>query len=158
MDGVICDFNSYFSQISPELDDKKRFRQAILEHNIFRMLKPMPDALDLLEFVACLSHVNVEMLTSVGTFDEKVGHEVKMQKSDWLNRNNIPHKPNFVRTKHEKAEYATPYSILIDDSIGCITPFNEAGGHGILHTSAKNSMKQLQEIFKKIRELEAYRS
>ncbi|CAB5220639.1 5'(3')-deoxyribonucleotidase [uncultured Caudovirales phage] len=158
MDGVLCDFNTAFSEILPELDDKKRFKQAVMEHNIFRILKPMPDALELLESVACLSHVYVEILTSVGTFDEKQGHEAKLQKSDWLNRNNIPHKPNFVRTKQEKAQYATPYSILIDDSIGCITPFNEAGGHGILHTSAKDSMKQLQEVFRKAKELEAYRT
>ena len=158
MDGVICDFNRHFQEIAPELNDKIRFKQAILEHNIFRILKPMPDALELLESVACLSHVYVEMLTSVGTFDEKLGHEVKLQKTDWLNRNNIPHRPNFVRTKAEKAQYANPYSILIDDSIGCITPFNEAGGHGILHTSAKDSMKQLQEVFRKAKELEAYRT
>ena len=158
MDGVLCDFNTTFKQILPELDDKKRFRQAVMEHNIFRTLKPMPDALELLEHVATLSHVYVEILTSVGTFNEEMGHEAKLQKTDWLNRNNIPHKPNFVRTKHEKALYATPYTILIDDSIGCIVPFNQSGGHGILHTSASDSIKQLKEVFRKAKELEAYRT
>jgi|APGre2960657404_1045060.scaffolds.fasta_scaffold01854_10 hypothetical protein len=158
MDGVLCDFDTAFSEILPELDDKKRFKQAVMEHNIFRKLKPMPDALELLKFVGSLSHVYVEILTSVGTFDEKQGHEAKLQKSDWLTRRNIPYKPNFVRTKHEKSKYATPYSILIDDSLGCITPFNEAGGYGILHTSSTDSMKQLQEVFRKAKELEAYRT
>jgi hypothetical protein len=48
-----------------------------------------------------------------------------------------------VRTKTEKAQYATEKSILIDDSVGCINPFNTKGGQGILHTSAHDSLDQL---------------
>jgi hypothetical protein len=69
----------------------------------------------------------------MGTHDISQGTEAKRQKLVWLKKHNIPYKANFVRNKEEKAEYATPKSILIDDSIGCITPFNKAGGNGILH-------------------------
>ena len=161
MDGVICDFNTKFSEIRqdyPNLEDSKFFELAILKHNIFSTLKPLPDALELLEYVACLKHVYVEMLTSVGTFDEKLGYAVKIQKSGWLERNNIPHKPNFSRSMQEKAEYANAYSILVDDSIGCIEPFQEAGGHGVLHVNAKQTIKEIDDTFKKMKEIEAYRS
>ena len=165
MDGVLCDFITSYNEIKENLpkemhilNDFKKFKHAVMEHKIFSHLKPLPDALELLESVASLQGVDVKMLTSVGTFDEKVGHEVKLQKSAWLNRNNIPHIPFFVRSKAEKAEYANEYAILIDDSIGCIEPFNAAGGHGILHINAKQSMKEVDGVFKKMKEIEAFRS
>ena len=150
MDGVLCDFNSDFLKISPELSDKTRFATAVMKHKIFETLKPMPDALQLLHHVAKLRHINIEILTSVGTFDEERGLEAKKQKSYWLERNNIPHKANFVRCKAEKANYASSTSILIDDSSGCIAPFIKAGGHGILHTNSNDSITVLDNTLKHI--------
>jgi hypothetical protein len=72
----------------------------------------------------------------MGTFDPAQGAEAKRQKLVWLRKHNITYKANFVRSKQEKANYATPESILIDDSVGCIDPFVRAGGHGILHNDS----------------------
>ena len=151
MDGVICDFHTAYSEIQSEIADEKKFHIAVKEYNIFSRLKPMPDAKELLESVACLPHIQIEILTSVGTWNKEIGDMVRNQKTNWLHWNNIPHKPNFVRCKAEKADYASDKTILIDDSIGCVEPFISAGGHGILHTSASTSMYELQQVFNKIK-------
>jgi hypothetical protein len=134
MDGVLADFDKEYKQYDPHKEDRKKFRSSVMEHHIFEKLDPMPNANRLLRHVASLTpKIHVEILTSMGTHDISQGTEAKRQKLVWLKKHNIPYKANFVRNKEEKAEYATPKSILIDDSIGCITPFNKAGGNGILH-------------------------
>jgi hypothetical protein len=158
MDGVICDFDSKFAEISPELPDNQRFRHAVMDHKIFTLLKPMPDAKELLDYVACLRHIDIQILTSVGTFDEERGYQAKIQKRAWLDRNNIFYQANFVRCKPEKANFANDMSILIDDSPGCIKPFVAKGGHGILHTDTKSTIEKIENIFKEIAKLKAYRS
>jgi hypothetical protein len=45
-----------------------------------------------------------------------------------------------------KAEYAEPNAILIDDQPKSIDPFIAAGGIGILHTSAANTIKELKKL------------
>ena len=45
-------------------------------------------------------------------------------------------------------------AVLIDDSVGCISPFVEAGGHGILHTNASNSIRLLDSIILQLRTLD----
>lgn len=135
MDGVLADFHKayYADRVRDGTWDKVRFRDMVLHHNVFENLDPMPNANVLLKYVESLRDVNVEILSSKGTFDEEQGAEAVRQKLAWLAKHNIPYKANFVRCKQEKAQYATPTSILIDDSSGCIIPFNEAGGHGFLH-------------------------
>jgi hypothetical protein len=156
MDGVICDFDSKFAEILPELPDHQRFRHAVLDHKIFTLLKPMPDAKELLDYVACLRLIDIQILTSVGTFDEERGYQAKVQKRAWLDRNNIFYQTNFVRCKPEKANFADSMSILIDDSPGCIDPFVKKGGWGILHVDTKTTIIELENIFKKIKMHNAY--
>ena len=158
MDGVLCNFDKAYRVYDPEKSDRKRFRQAVMDYHIFEDLEFMHDAQELLNHVSRLNDVTVEILTSMGTFDVVQGNAAKFQKIKWLNSKNIPYKPNFVRSKEEKAQYATPESILIDDSIGCITPFNRANGNGILHTSAKETIVVLDSTILQLRALRALRS
>ena len=146
MDGVLANFEKRFKEIKSHHPDHIKFRDAVMLHRIFEDLEFMPDTQELLNHVSKLNKVNIEILTSMGTFDTQRGFEAKSQKIHWLNKHNIPYKANFVRTKTEKARYATPTSILIDDSIGCITPFNIAGGHGILHTKSSETIDILDNI------------
>jgi hypothetical protein len=46
----------------------------------------------------------------------------------------------------DKAQYATPTSILIDDRAKAINPWIAAGGIGILHTSAVSTIEQLKQL------------
>lgn len=156
MDGVLSDFDSKFAEIEPELPDHERFKSAVLDHQIFLHLKPLPDAKELMQYCQCLKNIHIEILTSVGTFNEERGLAAKLQKRAWLDKYNVFYPINFVRCKPEKANFASKDSILIDDSPGCINPFNEKGGWGILHKSAKNSIEELENVFKKMREYRAY--
>ena len=157
MDGVLCNFDKAYKSLRTHAADGKRFRAAVMEFNIFEELEFMPDTMELMNYVSKLDNVTIEILTSVGTFDEVRGSAAKRQKGKWLESRNFPYKANFVRSKQEKAMYANPYTILVDDSTGCVKPFEVAGGHAILHTSAKQSIKDLNSIIPQIGALSAVR-
>ena len=157
MDGVLADFNKAYIRYDPKKEDRKKFRSAVMEYKIFEDLDFMPDTQELLNHVSRLHGVTIEILTSMGTFDTTQGSEAKHQKLKWLNKHNIPYKANFVRSKEEKSQYATPSSILIDDSIGCITPFVAKGGHGILHHKASETNSILDSTILQIRAVAALR-
>jgi hypothetical protein len=154
MDGVLADFNKEYIKYDPNKEDRKKFRSAVIDHKIFEKLDFMPDTQQLLNHVSKLSGVTVEILTSMGTRDPFQAQEAKHQKLKWLNDHNIPYKANFVHSKQEKANYAGSTSILIDDSIGCISPYIEAGGHGILHVNAPDSIRMLDSTLLQIRAVE----
>ena len=122
MDGVLADFNKEYTKYDPQKADRKKFRDAVLIHHIFEKLDFMPDTQELLNHVCRLNGVTIEILTSMGTHDPFQANLARTQKLKWLDEKNIPYKANFVHNKQEKAKYATPTSILIDDSSGCIGP------------------------------------
>jgi hypothetical protein len=155
MDGVLADFHKEYLKHDPDKSDRKKFRSAVMEHNIFEKLDFMPDTQELLNHVSKLQGVTIEILTSMGTHEPLQAEQAKQQKLKWLNAKNIPYKANFVHNKQEKAQYATPRSILIDDSVGCIAPFDAAGGHGILHTNASNTNRILDSIILQLRAIDA---
>jgi phosphoglycolate phosphatase-like HAD superfamily hydrolase len=150
MDGVLCNFDKAYRQIDPEKADRKKFREAVFTYKIFEDLEFMPDAQELLNFVSKLDGITIEILTSMGTYDAVQGNEAKYQKMHWLNKHNIPYKANFVRAKQEKANFAHDKAILVDDSIGCITPFAAKGGHAIHHTRSSDSIQQIHDTIRGI--------
>jgi hypothetical protein len=155
MDGVLADFNKEYTKFDPEKADRKRFRESVMSHRIFEKLDFMPDALQLLNHVSKLHNIRVEILTSMGTHEPVQANQAMMQKMEWLKQKNIPYKANFVNNKAQKANYATAESILIDDSVGCVSPFVDAGGHGILHVNASDSIAMLDSTILQIRALHA---
>lgn len=162
MDGVVADFHKayYAGRVRDGTWDKVRFREMVLQQQIFEHLDKTPDADQIFNHALLLQKngVNVEMLTSVGTFDPFQGDETKRQKTAWLRAQGIDFKMNFVRTKHEKAQYANTHSILIDDSIGCITPFIEKMGYGIHHMNASDSIRILDATILQIRAIDRVRT
>ena len=155
MDGVLADFNKEYIKFDPLKDDRKKFRSAVLDHKIFELLDFMPDTQELLNHVSRLQGVTIEILTSMGTHDPVQGEAAKQQKLAWLNKHNLPYRANFVRNKQEKAQYANPRSILIDDSVGCISPFIEHGGHGILHVNSSDTISILDAVLVQLRSIDA---
>jgi hypothetical protein len=161
MDGVVANFDkAYKSLRTGAPDSSKRFRSSVMDYKIFEDLEMMPNAMILLRHVSILSGVHIEMLTSLGTFESVQGAEAKRQKLLWLRKHNISYKANFVRSKGEKAKYATPSSILIDDSEGCITPFEQATGQGILYEDSKvrEALSSLDSIILQLRAIDALKS
>lgn len=158
MDGVLCNFAKAYTALNGPDWERKKFRTSVLVNRIFEDLEMMPDADQLLNHVSKLDKgVNIEILTSMGTFDPFQADAARVQKLSWLKKHNIEYKANFVRTKHEKAAYANDHSILIDDSIGCITPFIEKMGHGILHLNAPDSIRILDSTIIQIRAIDSLR-
>lgn len=157
MDGVLADFHKEYVKYDPDKSDRKKFRASVMDHKIFEKLDFMPDTQELLNHVKHLANsgIHVEILTSMGTHDPIQGAEAKRQKTAWLQAHGIPYKPNFVRNKQEKSAYATPTSILVDDSPGCISPFIEKGGHGILHHKASETIRILDSTILQIRAINA---
>jgi 5'(3')-deoxyribonucleotidase len=151
MDGVLADFNKEYTKFDPAKADRKRFREAVIDHHIFEKLDFMSDAQELLNHVSRLHDINIEILTSMGTHEPTQATMAQLQKLNWLNKKNIPYRANFVHNKQQKAQYASPTSILIDDSVGCISPFIEAGGHGILHVNSSDTIRILDSTILQIR-------
>lgn len=157
MDGVLADFHKAYLKLDPKMEDRKKFRSSVMDYKIFEDLDFMPDAQELLNHVAKLHGVRVEILTSVGTHDPFQGAEAKRQKLVWLAKHNINYPPNFVQDKQQKGKYANESSILIDDSVGCITAFTAGNGHGILHTTASSSIQILDATILQIRAINSLR-
>jgi len=157
MDGVLCNFDKAYRSLRTHATDGKRFRAAVMEYKIFEDLEFMPDTQELLNYVTKLEDINIEILTSMGTFETDQGNQAKYQKMHWLKKHNIPYKANFVRSKEEKAKYAHDRAILVDDSPGCINPFVVKGGHGILHTKSSDTIQQIHDTIRGVRGLDALR-
>jgi hypothetical protein len=158
MDGVLCNFDKAYRSLRTHATDGKRFRAAVMDYHIFEDLEFMPDAQELLNHVCKLEkEVDIQILTSMGTFDVQQGNEAKRQKQVWLDKWNIPYKANFVRSKEEKSLYAHKFAILIDDSPGCITPFLTKEGQGILHKSSIETISILNKTISGLRALGALR-
>ena len=155
MDGVLCNFDKAYRKLDPEKADRKKFREAVFTYKIFEDLEFMPDTTELMNYVSKLDGITIEILTSMGTYDAEQGNAARYQKMRWLDSKNIPYKANFVRAKQEKANFAHDRAILVDDSIGCITPFNAKGGHGILHTKSSDTIQQIHDTIRGIRGLSA---
>jgi hypothetical protein len=155
MDGVLCNFDKAYRSLRTHATDGKRFRAAVMDYHIFEDLEFMSDAQELLTYVSKLDGINIEILTSLGTFDVLQGNAAKSQKQKWLDKWNIPYKANFVRSKEEKSKFAHDRAILVDDSPGCIDPFNAKCGHGILHSKSTETIQQIHDTIRGITGLHA---
>jgi hypothetical protein len=74
-----------------------------------------------------------------------------MGKGLWMknqtNKGLFPSKPKVnYRSAKSKKDFAAPNHILIDDREDTINSWNVAGGIGILHTSASNTINQLKKL------------
>lgn len=100
-------------------------------------LELLPGAIDLWEHV---KDYDVSFLTSVKP------EKFREQKRCWVQEHFGDVQVDYVYTSKLKANWATPTSVLIDDRMKSIEPWIEAGGIGILHTSAEDTIAQLLEF------------
>lgn len=155
MDGVLADFvegvnrilNVEYSDENYNSDPEYRTMmwKAVGKYSkeggqLWAELNPMKDAKQLWNYV---EKYNPEILTAGG--NPEYGAEA--QKRQWVPWNiGSDVKVNVVRKSADKAQYATPDSILIDDQPKALDPFIAAGGIGILHTSAANTINELKKL------------
>jgi hypothetical protein len=151
MDGVLTDFEKSFrdnyGQDALAHRDRKLWTENwpdfILNKRGFESLPEFAGWNTLLEFIRQYK-VEVEILTSSG--GEKYHREVAEQKTNWLKNHGITYKPNVVPGRKHKKDYATPSTILIDDTEDVIIAFNKAGGIGIHHKEVGKTIEKLKEL------------
>lgn len=151
MDGVLCNFERRYFELYKELPGSMRDRKDFnlhwdhfIETKQFETLDWYPGGKELVMFCFEQDDIPVELLTSSGGI--KNHEEVARQKRVWLDTHGLSMlKANVVAGRKRKAEYATPNTILIDDTTDVIQSFNAAGGIGILHKEIGNTLMMLQD-------------
>lgn len=151
MDGVVADFEAGITKLLGEPHDESQYEadskyrskmwKAVAKYKgeLWYELPPMSDAFELWNYV---KRYNPEMLTATGNPQYNAGP----QKLRWIKEKFGNVKVNITRKATEKAQYACPQCILIDDKMKAIGPWREAGGIGILHTSAANTINELKKL------------
>ena len=153
MDGVVADFDKRFTDLSgmsPSEFESKNGKNAFwdfidVKHKLafWVGIPPMSDAQSLMDYV---SKHDYEMLTAPSIKKESLmGKGLWIR--NWANKGLFPSKPkvNYKPAKN-KHHFAAPNHILIDDKQSTIDSWNAAGGIGILHTSAGNTISQLKKL------------
>lgn len=145
MDGVICDFESRFKsfqQLNPqpfiEKEGIDKFWEVIDEEGVgfWVGIKWMPQGKKLWSYI---SGKNTELLSSPSrSKDSRLG------KALWV-KNNIPGTKLNLRYAYQKAEFAAPNHILIDDRKDNINHWISKGGVGILFLSTDQVIRDLQK-------------
>ena len=155
MDGVLANFEKRFEDLAGMGADEYKDEYGIKEfwnlidekHKVsfWRGIEPMVDADKLIDFV---SKYDYELLTAPSVKKQSV-----IGKSLWVKDKTgqlFPTLPKvnykFAKDKHLIKPKLTEFDILIDDRQDTIDRWNRAGGTGILHTSANNTITQLEKI------------
>lgn len=150
-DGVVADFTRHVCDINKvqcltEISRGKLWR-SVEEYDrdvgpFFEALPKMPDADVLMDYIRS-NFINYFILTASG-YTPKNG---AAQKKNWYQRLYGPELVVKVVDKSpDKAAFASPTTILIDDRAKSIDPWVAAGGIGILHTSAESTIAELKRI------------
>ena len=153
MDGVLADFlrgvemPQYLGEPLTNDDeghstyDKRK--EELTNKRLFANLPPMVDMYDL---IAYIKHCECpwEILTAAGKVNREL---VVYDKNYWIRRYVDP---SVVVTctmgGTQKAAFAEEGSVLIDDRPKNIKAWEDAGGIGIIHTSAKSTIERLKEL------------
>lgn len=150
LDGVLADFEGKVAEINKLPFTKiprgkiwgsiERYDREV--EPFFESLDLMPDAKHLWEYAAS-NFVNLFILTATGWTPKNAA----AQKRKWVAKTfgaGVIVKP--VQSSDQKAQFANPRTILVDDRMKSIGPWTAAGGIGVLHTSAADSIAKLKEI------------
>lgn len=144
MDGVVANFIDTYLDLAERIgkpyvgckydntNNPELFRTAVLDHSIFSVLPLMPFAHEIIELISVIKSetgLQVEILSSVNSHDPLIIKAASEQKKSWLLDYGISWKPNFVSSNEDKAKFANPNSLLLDDMDHCIVPFAKNGGY-----------------------------
>jgi cytidyltransferase-like protein len=145
MDGVIVDFEDGYKRLTGKdikgnhIKGDGDFWQPITDAGVkfWAGLKWMSDGKELWSYI---KPYNPEILSAPSREESsKIGKHV------WI-KNNIPGIKLILRSANRKQELAESNAILIDDRKDNIEQWINAGGIGILHTSADDTITQLKKL------------
>ena len=119
---------------------------------MFAILPPMPDAHDLWRFIG---KYDPYILTAVPRQNESRGpiaDQAPDDKKKWMKKHfRVSENRVYAVKRINKANFAKDGrdkrpNLLIDDHVKNIDAFKKAGGLGIVHTSARNTIKELKKL------------
>ena len=152
LDGVLANLQDYIEEVIGEpvrtapngsdwIDSDRIWKELRrLDEPDFSQLELLPDAMTLWEYV--LPH-NPNILTATGHPAERNDK----QKRQWVEEMLTGYDKIYtVVASRNKAKFAWPDAVLIDDRMKSIGPWREKGGIGILHKNAEDTIDQLKEL------------
>ena len=157
MDGVLVDLiegatkvlGYNFAERYGYVSGKHELWDKLAEKKLFwAELPPMPDKNQLWNFISTFQPYILTAVPAVRLiWDPPAG----IQKAMWCEKNlGISKDRVYAVKRQDKKHFAKSHdgrpNVLIDDHQQNINEWNKAGGKGILHTSASNSIKQLEGI------------
>lgn len=143
MDGVLVDFDEGFKSkygTYPYLIPKKELWEFVINTpNYWLNLLPKKDAFVLVEF---LERNGFEILTGLPHYGYDKANK---EKREWVKKYIGDHVVVNCCLSKDKQQYLKEKDILIDDWESNIQRWEEAGGIGILHVSAEQTIQKLKE-------------
>lgn len=148
MDDVVTNFNDYYEECFGRrwkdiADTAERWKPLNDNPDWYLSIPLKKDALQLMSYVRSLN-VPVKMLTATGWDWVRVGTAKTIYCTKRLNV-----EPSDVLTVVEgrkKFAFARPGYVLIDDMERNVLPWCVAGGFGILHKNADDTIQQLKGL------------
>jgi hypothetical protein len=145
MDGVIADFEGAYEKLTGKnirgnhVKGDAAFWQPITDagESFWTEMEWMKDGKELWSYIKPY----LPKLLSAPSRQESS----RTGKQKWVNTN-LPGVPLLLKSAEYKQFYASPRSILIDDRADNIQRWKEAGGIGIIHISAADTIQQLKEL------------
>lgn len=145
LDGVLVDFDRGYQELTgvttkhADSQDVDTFWEPLTKAGaaFWIKLKWMPDGKQLWDYI---KKYNPELLSAPSREESS-----RLGKRVWVKRE-LPGVKLILRSAERKQEFANPTSILIDDREKNIKQWEAAGGIGILHTSAADTIKQLKQL------------
>ena len=145
MDGVLVDFDRGYQELTGMTTQQAdaiggdTFWEPLIQAGAkwWITLNWMPDGKQLWNYIKKYTPI----LLSAPSKQESS----RLGKRVWVKRE-LPDVKLILRPASQKQQYASPTSILIDDREKNIDQWEAAGGIGILHTSAANTIEQLKQL------------
>jgi nicotinamide mononucleotide adenylyltransferase len=152
MDGVLVDFDKGYENLTglhtkhADVQNSNDFwntfrsslaKKSMEEYDYWSNLEWMPDGKNLWDYI---KQHNPYVLTAPSRDPGS-----KLGKKEWVERlDNM--KNIYFRAAQNKSDFSGRNRILIDDRADTIEKWNRAGGIGILHTSAQDTIEQLKKL------------
>lgn len=151
LDGVLADLETYIEQVYGPIERTADGGDWVNADEIFAALRekgePRFDKLDKLPDADQLWGYVRKYAPNILSASGKPEKKNSAEKHKWVKEHFTGY--GTIRTvvsSLEKAKYANPQAILIDDRMKSIGPWRKAGGIGILHTSAAETIKELEKL------------
>jgi FMN phosphatase YigB (HAD superfamily) len=165
MDGVLCDFDKGYEDLTKMSTAKANTYPKSFFWNFFRKklgktperifwsnLPPQPGGPELWKFIApykpnILSAPAIDFKLSQDQQLDPKYNEAIIGKKEWIDKNLYNVGEEIFVPAVQKAKFAAPNHILIDDMEKNITAWEAAGGIGILHKNATDTINTLKEKY-----------